>query len=78
MASLYVLSCATITRCLSLCVLFLCVIGSVCLCECVCSWFNKKKKSHCVTTARLVLSCFGGEGKTGRIRGDMSIGSGSA
>lgn len=77
MASLYVLSCATITRCLSLCVLFLCVIVSVCVNVFV-HGSIKKKKSHCVTTARLVLSCFRGEGKTGRIRGDMSIGSGSA
>ncbi len=36
------------------------------------------KKSHCVTAARLVPSCFRGEGKTGRIRGGMSIGRGRA
>lgn len=71
MASLYVLSCGVIIGCLSLCV-FVCV-----MCECACSLFNKeKKKSHCVTTACLVPSCFRGEGKTGRIRGGMSMAGG--
>lgn len=68
MASLYVLSCAMITRCLSLC---------VCVCVRVNVFVHSSiKKSHCATTARLVLSCFREEGKTGRIRGDMSIGRG--
>lgn len=65
MASLYVLSCAKIIRCLSLCV-FVCARAKVFV-RCV---------PHCVTTARLVPSCFRGEGKTGRIKGGMSIGGG--
>lgn len=56
-----------------------CLRGVFCLsmCVCACSLFNKKQ-SHCVTTARLVPSCFRGEGKTGRSRGGMSIGRGRA
>lgn len=47
-----------------------------CLCTCGCVVNCSIKTSHCVPTARLFLSCFREEGKTGRIWGDKSIGSG--
>lgn len=53
--------------------------SDACLCVflfCVCAdVFVRRsiKKYHCVTRARLVPSCFRGEGKTGRIRGGMSM-----
>lgn len=51
---------------------------SVCFCLCMFECCCSIKKSHCVTTARLVPSCFRGEGKIGRIRGGMFIGRGRA
>lgn len=54
-----------------LCVFFVCACANVFV---RCSI----KKSHCVTAAHLLPSCFRGEGKTGRIRGGMSISRGRA